>query len=189
MRKYLNYMKYILSLLGALFILALVSCSSGADKKMKPEETGLPAVHNTLAVTVDTLRVDKPVHLNKEGFLKLVMNYEKHPDIWIYEGKIPCLIDFYADWCRPCRSTAPILDELAARYAGEIIIYKVNVDEEQELAGLFGIENIPSFLYCPLNGKPTMSSGIVGTQEETKAMFVRQIESVLLNKPKASENY
>ena len=80
----------------------------------------------------------------------------------------------------PCRITSPILEELAAEYKGKIDIYKVNVDKERELAQVFGISGIPAFLYCPLNGKPSMTSGIAKDKEQTKKMFIDNIESILL---------
>jgi thioredoxin len=180
-------MKRTLQILSAAMVFALLSCSSQTDKKTKIENAGSPVTKSGIISVVDTLINNKPVHLTKADFLKVVMNYEKNPDVWTYLGDKPCLIDFYADWCRPCKITAHILDELAAQYAGRIIIYKINVDEEQELAGLFGIESIPSFLFCPLKGKPTISSGIANSPEETKAMFVKEIEELLLNNLKASE--
>jgi thioredoxin len=128
----------------------------------------------------------KPEHLTKQAFLDKVMNYEKNPKEWKFEGNLPCVIDFYADWCPPCRITSPIMEELAQEYAGKINVYKVNVDQEKELASLFGIQSIPSFLYCPLNGKPSMSSGIAQSKEETKAMFKKQIETLLLNNNKTT---
>ena len=123
----------------------------------------------------------KPVKITKQDFLDKVMDYEKNPEEWIYKGELPCLIDFYADWCAPCRITAPILEELAAEYAGEITIYKVDIQREKELAQVFGITGIPAFLYCPLEGNPSISSGIARTVEETKQLFKNQIESILLD--------
>jgi thioredoxin 1 len=124
----------------------------------------------------------KPVHLTKQDFLVKVMDYEKNPDKWIFKGELPCLIDFYADWCAPCRITAPILDELAESYAGKINIYKIDIEREKELSRIFGIQSIPAFLYCPMEGMPSISSGIARTAEETKQLFISHIESILLDK-------
>ncbi len=122
----------------------------------------------------------KVIHLTKKQFLEKVANYEKNPKEWIYLGDKPCIIDFYADWCRPCKMAAPILDELAEEYKGKIYIYKVDTQEEQELAAVFGIRSIPAFLFCPKKAKPQMSSGIGATTEATKAMFTKMIDNVLL---------
>jgi len=123
---------------------------------------------------------DKPIHLTKVDFLEKVMDYEKNPSAWVYKGELPSLIDFYADWCAPCRITAPILEELAKEYSGRINIYKIDVQVEQELAAVFGIQGIPAFLYCPKEGNPSMTSGIARTPEETKNMFIQNIEGFLL---------
>ncbi len=124
--------------------------------------------------------VKKPVHLTRDDFLNKVMNYEKNTEKWVYEGEKPCLIDFYADWCAPCRITSPILEELAVEYAGKIHIYKVDTQEEQELAAVFGIRSIPSFLFCPMEGKPVMTAGIAQTPEATRQMFRERIDNLLL---------
>ena len=86
------------------------------------------------------------IHLNKAEFLEKVYNYEKNPDKWTYEGDKPAIVDFYADWCGPCKMIAPILEELAAEYAGQIVVYKINTDKEQELSAAFGIRSIPTLL-------------------------------------------
>ena len=108
------------------------------------------------------------------------MNYEKNTQEWVFEGDKPALIDFYADWCAPCRITSPILEELAKEYDGKIDVYKINTENERELAAIFGIQSIPSFLWVPMEGKPTMSAGIARTPEETKTMFRNQIDQLLL---------
>ncbi len=118
--------------------------------------------------------------LTKAEFFQKIMDLEKNPKTWKYSGNLPCIVDFYADWCGPCRQASPILDELAQKYKGKIVVYKVNTDQEKELAGAFRIEGIPAFLWVPLTGKPTMSSGIASSKEETRAMFEKMIKEVLL---------
>lgn len=106
-------------------------------------------------------------HLTKETFLEKVFNYEMNQE-WKFEGKLPCIIDFYADWCGPCKMVAPILEELATEYEGKINIYKVNTENEQELAGAFGIRSIPSMLFCPSDAQPQMAVGAL-PKEQLKA--------------------
>lgn len=117
----------------------------------------------------------KTIHITKADFLKKVANYETNPKEWKYLGDKPAIIDFYADWCGPCKRVAPILEELAAEYGDKIVIYKVDTDKEQELAAAFGISSIPSLLFVPMEGKPQMAVGAMG-----KADFKRAIETVLL---------
>ncbi len=113
-------------------------------------------------------------HLTKETFLEKVFNFEKNKD-WAFEGKLPCLIDFYADWCQPCKIVAPILEELAKDYDGKINIYKVNTEEQTELAAAFGIRSIPSLLFCPADGQPQMAQGAL-----PKETLIQAINDVLL---------
>ena len=93
----------------------------------------------------------KTIELTKADFLKKIVDYEKNPEEWIYLGDKPAIIDFYASWCGPCKMVAPVLEELAAEYDGQIYVYKVNTEQEQELAALFNIRSIPSFLFIPMN--------------------------------------
>ena len=97
-------------------------------------------------------------HLTKETFKSKVFDFEKNTD-WKFEGDKPAVIDFYADWCGPCKMVAPILEELAKEYDGKINIYKVDTEAEQELAGMFGIRSIPSLLFVPMDDKPQMAAG------------------------------
>jgi thioredoxin len=107
-------------------------------------------------------------HLTKETFLTKVFNFEKNK-VWKFEGNKPCVIDFYADWCGPCRMVAPVLEELSGVYQGRIDFYKVNTEEEQELAGAFGIRSIPSILFVPSNGQPQMATGALPKESLIKA--------------------
>jgi thioredoxin 1 len=113
-------------------------------------------------------------HLTKETFLKKVFNFEANKD-WKFEGDLPCIIDFYADWCQPCKMVAPILEELSEEYKGKVNIYKVDTEQEVELAGAFGIRSIPSILFCPKDGQPQMAMGAL-----PKETFKQAISDVLL---------
>jgi len=117
------------------------------------------------------------IKLTSESFKKLVWNYEKYPKDWKYNGDLPCLVDFYADWCRPCRMVAPIMEELAKEYKGKIRIYKVNTDEQRELSGIFNIRSIPTMLFVPKSGQPQMSSGALSKED-----YVKVINRILMAK-------
>jgi len=119
----------------------------------------------------------KTIFLTKTEFLSKVADYESNPTEWKYLGDKPCIIDFYAAWCGPCKTIAPILDDLAKEYDGQIYIYKVDTEAEQELAGAFGIRSIPSILFCPMVGAPQMAQGAM-----PKDSFKKVIADVLLNK-------
>ncbi len=112
-------------------------------------------------------------HLTMDTFKEKVFNFEANKD-WKFEGTAPAIIDFYADWCSPCRLVAPILEELQATYGTKLNIYKVNTEEQQELAGMFGIQSIPSLQFIPLEGQPQMAMGAL-----PKATFISAIEDVL----------
>ena len=107
--------------------------------------------------------------LTKETFLQKVFNYEQNKE-WKFEGELPCIIDFYADWCGPCKMVGPVLKELAEEYQGKLNIYKVDTDAQQELAAAFGIQSIPSILFVPLNGKPQMAAGALPKNTLKKAI-------------------
>lgn len=132
---------------------------------------GEQGVEMTGAVRPDeeTAAKEKPttkvVHITKADFLKKVYDFEKNPDEWKYLGSQPAIVDFYADWCGPCRQLSPVLDELAKEYSGKLTIYKVNVDNERGLATFFGIRSIPTLLFIPMKGKPQRSLGALSKTE------------------------
>ena len=117
----------------------------------------------------------KTIAMDKEMFMERIVNYQANPGEWNYLGNKPCIIDFYADWCGPCRRIAPILEELAEQYAGKIYIYKVNTDKQKELASLFNVTSIPMLLFVPMSGQPQMAKGAL-----SKEQFEEAIKNVLL---------
>lgn len=161
----------------ALFMLLvsfiLVSCNAnGQGEQVNKKETIKES--NTNLKTKSKM---KTIHLTKEEFLTKVANFETSPNEWKYLGDKPAIIDFYAEWCGPCKSIAPVLEELAGEYEGEIYIYKIDTEAEQELASAFGIRSIPSLLFVPMDEAPQMAQGAM-----PKSAFKEAIESVLLKK-------
>ena len=116
-------------------------------------------------------------HLTKSDFLEKVFNFEQNKE-WKFEGELPAIIDFYADWCGPCKMVAPVLEELSTEYEGKINIYKVDTESEQELAAAFGIKSIPSLLFIPSDGQPHMAQGAL-----PKEALQEAINNVLLTNP------
>ncbi len=159
-----------LAMLGA-------GCSNGTAKtENSDKKTGENVV--TKSVKTDTNSEKKAIHLTAAEFKTKVFNYEKNKE-WKYEGDKPCIIDFYADWCGPCKRVAPILEELAKEYDGKIIVYKINTEKERELASAFGIRSIPSLLFVPVKGQPQMAQGAL-----PKEQFVKVINEFLLKEQK-----
>jgi thioredoxin 1 len=122
---------------------------------------------------METLK-EQVKHLTTEEFKQLVFNYETDTE-WKYKGSLPAIIDFYADWCGPCKAVAPILNELAEENSGKIVVYKVNTEDERELASVFGISSIPTILFVPMEGQPQGSLGALPKQK-----FEKIIQEVLL---------
>jgi len=112
--------------------------------------------------------------LTTQSFKEKIFNYDTETD-WQYKGSLPAIIDFYADWCGPCRAVAPVLEELSTEYEGKLVIYKLDTDKETELSTIFGIQSIPTFLFIPVQGTPMMQKGAL-----PKNMFQQIIEERLL---------
>ncbi|UBM61672.1 redoxin domain-containing protein [Candidatus Sulfidibacterium hydrothermale] len=168
-------MKKIIPLLVLIIGIVFSGCTSIKGNQEKDSATIVKDSSNNVQVV--------PEHLTYATFIKKIWNFEKHPQQWVYEGDGPCVIDFYADWCGPCRRVAPIMQEMANKYKGKVTIYKVNVDKENKLASILGIQNIPAVLFIPKTGKPMMQVGSL-----PRDTYVQIINEQLLHiKPKAKK--
>lgn len=124
------------------------------------------------------LYAQEPIHLDKQTFKEKVHNYEKNKE-WNYLGNKPAIIDFYADWCAPCRQIAPIMEELAADYEGDLVVYKVDTEKQKELAAAFGISALPSILFVPVDGQPQLARG--ARPKEAYEETINNIFNIQLN--------
>ena len=159
-------------LVAVAFSFTMVACGNqGKNNNTNTTETNSNKIENNMTTTT----TKKTINLTRAEFLTKVANFEETPDKWVYLGDKPAIIDFYADWCGPCKMIAPILEELAAEYEGQIYIYKVDTEAEQQLAGEFGIRSIPSILFVPMGEDPQMAQGAL-----PKDAFKQAIEEVLL---------
>ncbi len=163
------------------FILAAlaIAVTSFGNKKVAENMTNRTD-NKVISLVPDEKSQGEIIHLTKKEFIAKIWDYNVSPKEWKYKGNKPAIIDFYADWCGPCRIAAPILEEISKEYAGKIIVYKIDTDKEKELAADFGIQSIPAFLYIPVTGKPILAAGVGRSKEETKSMFVENINKHLL---------
>jgi len=144
-----------------------IDVSASADSSAKKEDSTIQKNN-----TVDETATGEVISLDENGFIAKVFDFKKNKE-WVFAGDKPAVIDFYADWCGPCKKLSPSIEALAKKYAGKIRVYKVNVDEQQTIAGTFGIQSIPTVLFCPLKGKPMASNGYVEEAELEK--YISQI--------------
>ena len=150
----------------AMTVAGLTSCSGNSQQAKSVVKKQVLTQQNAKKMNVQ--------ELTAETFKQKVMNYDIHPNEWIFEGSRPAIIDFYATWCGPCKKTAPIVEKLAEDYAGRIDVYKVDVDQQQELAAFFGVQSIPTILFIPKEGTPQRVSGAMprsGFDEAIKQVF------------------
>lgn len=160
-------------LVAAVALVFMLASCNNAGQKANANNDGTNAIKTKNSMTT----AKKTIQLTRADFLTKVANFEENPDQWVYLGDKPCIIDFYADWCGPCKMISPILEELANEYDGEIYIYKVDTEAEQQLAAEFGIRSIPSLLFVPMGEAPQMAQGAL-----PKDAFKQAIEEVLLKK-------
>ena len=163
-------MKKLSAIIAILVVFSACSNTIKSDKNNSITEVGV----ETKVSQGDEKNEGKVIYLTKETFKQKVFDYEANEE-WKYEGSVPCIVDFYADWCGPCKQISPILDELAKEYDGKIIIYKVNTDKERELSAAFGVRSLPSLLFIPTDGQPQLAKGAM-----PKEGFVNAIKQVLL---------
>ena len=164
-------MKRLFLMMFAMVAIVITGCSQNKQNHKTEESSAQDAKGSEPTSGTD----GKVNYLTTAEFKKKIMDYEKHPQEWVFEGDRPVIIDFYATWCRPCKMTAPVVEELAKEYQGKIVFYKVDVDKEQELAATFGIQSIPTFLFIPAKGNRTAQMGAM-----QKADFEKIIKSVIL---------
>ena len=144
--------------ISILSVLLLTSC--GGSKKDKKENKQEEVVQE--AVVNDNSFVKS---IDYKYFVKNIWDIEKYPDSFAYQAKLPCMIDFYADWCGPCRKVAPIMEEIAQEYEGRLLVYKVNTDNEPKLSTVFKVRNIPTVFFLPKEGQPLMQVGALSKEE------------------------
>lgn len=113
--------------------------------------------------------------LTKKEFMQKIWNFEASPKVFKYLGNKPAVVDFHAVWCGPCKKLNPILEELAIKYKDKVVFYKIDVDKEKELAGGFGIQSIPTIMFIPKKGEPSLSAGFLSKEE-----LIKIIEGQLL---------
>ena len=149
-------------------MLLLQACGSKSERSKTKEDK------------VTSATISATIHLTRTEFIAKVIDYTKGAENAKYLGDKPCIVDFYASWCGPCKVAGPIMEELAKEYEGKIYIYKVSTEEERQLSSDLGIQGIPAFFYFPMERKPFTSTGIAKTHQETKRMFKEIIENELL---------
>ena len=161
--------------LYAMMALAFMGCSQnnkkqegiskGLHSRVESESKAEKVGQSVAGSSNQSASVGKVQVLTASDFRKKVMDYESHPEEWVFAGSRPAIIDFYTTWCGPCKMMAPLVESLAGKYAGKIDFYKVDIDQESELASVFGIRSIPTFLFIPMKGNPTMQMGAMQKED------------------------
>ncbi len=167
----------VLLLIACIGMILLLGCVQNKHSKQltRQQQPSEHVVNNVQGANEKRPVAGKVNSISATDFQQWVMNYKEHPQEWVFNGTKPAIIDFYATWCGPCKMTAPVVEELAKEYAGKIDFYKVDIDQEAELADVFGIQSVPTFLFVPVTGNPTMQLGAMQKDD-----FERIIKKVLL---------
>lgn len=155
------------TLLIILAVVGITTACSSTTGKQNPEKANVSAVSES----------GKPIHITYDEFLEKVWNFEESPQKWVFKGDIPVVIDFYADWCKPCKMIAPYMEKLASENEGKLIVYKINVDDERKLASVFQVQSIPSVLFVPVKGEPSMQTGAL-----SEDAYIKIVKEQLLGK-------
>jgi len=163
--------------LSVIMVFLVIGCSNTTGNQETNSSKNQTVASTTAGDEPTASGNAKPEHLTKETFKQKVMNYEKNPQQWVFEGDKPAIVDFYADWCKPCRMISPIMEELAVEYNGKVNFYKVDTDSEKELAAVFGISSLPTVLFIPASGNPSAQKGAM-----PKESYKQIIDEFLLNK-------
>lgn len=175
-------MRKIISILAISLLMISVSCNQpDADTSQEIDE-GVSETTKQDDKSAGSSDI-KPEYITAKEFKAKVWDYEANPEQWTYNGELPCVVDFYADWCKPCKMVAPIMDELADYYEGRVLIYKVNTDKERELASVFQVRSIPAILFSPMDGKPAMQAGAMSKED-----YIKIIDEFILGIKNESDN-
>ncbi|MDD2622024.1 MAG: thioredoxin domain-containing protein [Bacteroidales bacterium] len=148
--------------------LLLISCNSGT-KNVQNNEKALIEAEVPESTDANNTNGGIPIKINSNEFIEKVHDF-KSTTTWKYKGTLPCIVDFYADWCRPCKMMDPLLEKLAKEYDGKIIIYKINIDENKDIAQAFEINSIPFFLFCPVDGQAQATMGMMSEEQTRQAI-------------------
>lgn len=143
-----NFKQFLMAIFAVLLGVGSLSAKNGAETK--------------------TQQTTKATEINNAAFRSLIFDYKENAEVWKFKGQRPAIIDFYASWCGPCKRMAPIMDTMAQEFQGKVDVYKVNIDKERELAALFQIRSIPTFLFIPKSGKPQLVNGAMTMEEMRK---------------------
>lgn len=167
-----NFVKKIIAIGGIVLFIVLYSCNSAETAQANNAGLSNEDIASYLEYETEQSEVNEAegqvIKITSAEFKELIYDYSQHPGVWVYKGTRPAVIDFYADWCRPCKILEPILDDLAKEFAGKVDFYKVDTQVEQELSYVFQVKSIPMVVFSPINGNPEATLGVLAKEEYRK---------------------